>query len=77
MKIHVPNAQFTADANQVIKKPMPHIPVTDTSCINGRLPYWVYASENQLPVKSQEERRNSIVIHATGNTKVEKKSFYF
>jgi hypothetical protein len=30
--------QLTRDANQVIKKEIPQMPVTEVSCINGRLP---------------------------------------
>ena len=62
------HAKFTIDANHVIKKDRPQIPVIEDSCISGRLPYCVYARAPQLPLPNA--LTYSIATQLQGKTNV-------
>ena len=62
-------AQLATAANQVTRKVMPQMPVTDASCINGRSPYCVLASELMTPVGPNDSRYSTLTA-AQGNTNV-------
>ncbi len=51
----------TRDADQVSKKVMPQIPVTDTTCMSGKSPYCVFAMEVMVP-RGPKEPRYSIIV---------------
>ena len=48
---------------------MPQIPVTETSCTNGRSPYWLLARELIVPVGPKDSRYSRLTM-ATGKTRV-------
>jgi hypothetical protein len=67
-------AQFTTAAAHPIRKAIPQMPVTETSCSRARLPPWVYATAPQVPKGLARDTRNSDDTQADGRSSVPTKS---